>query len=113
MEFDLQTEDFLIPALSIQPLVENSIKHGLMKLNSGGKVVICSYETADSNCVSVYDNGVGFDVNEAFENAEHVGLRNIRERLKMMCEGALEIHSSPGVGTTAVISIPKRGGVRL
>lgn len=111
VEFDLQAEDFLIPALSIQPLVENSIKHGLMKLNSGGKVVICSYETEESNCVSVYDNGVGFDVNEAFESAEHVGLRNIRERLKIMCDGTLEIHSSPGVGTTAVISIPKRGGV--
>ena len=50
---------------------------------------------------------------QELENGKHVGLRNIKERLKIMCDGTLEIHSSPGVGTTAVISIPKRVEDRL
>lgn len=113
VKYDLQAEDFLIPALSVQPLVENAIKHGLMKLNHGGTVIVCSYETEENNCVSVHDNGGGFDMAQELENGKHVGLRNIRERLKIMCDGTLEIHSSPGVGTTAVISIPKRVEDRL
>ena len=113
VKYDLQAEDFLIPALSVQPLVENAIKHGLMKLNHGGTVIICSYETEENNCVSVHDNGGGFDMAQELENGKHVGLRNIKERLKIMCDGTLEIHSSPGVGTTAVISIPKRVEDRL
>lgn len=113
VKYDLQAEDFLIPALSVQPLVENAIKHGLMKLNHGGTVIICSYETEENNCVSVHDNGGGFDIAQELENGKHVGLRNIKERLKIMCDGTLEIHSSPGVGTTAVISIPKRVEDRL
>lgn len=113
VKYDLQAEDFLIPALSVQPLVENAIKHGLMKLNHGGTVIVCSYETEENNCVSVHDNGGGFDIAQELENGKHVGLRNIKERLKIMCDGTLEIHSSPGVGTTAVISIPKRVEDRL
>ena len=105
--YDVEAMDFVLPALSVQPLVENAIKHGLMRLESGGTVVIRSYETASHFCVEVKDDGVGFDTTQPIEEKKHVGLRNIRGRLKAMVNGALIIESQIGVGTRAVILIPK------
>ena len=105
--YDVETTDFVLPALSVQPLVENAIKHGLMRLESGGTVLIRSYETPDHFCVEVKDDGVGFDTSLPIEEKKHVGLRNIRGRLKSMVNGELIIESQPGTGTRAVIMIPK------
>ena len=107
IEYDVETSDFVLPALSVQPLVENAIKHGLMRLESGGTVVIRSYETPTHFCVEVKDDGVGFDTSLPIEGKMHVGLRNIRGRLKAMVNGELIIESKIGVGTQAVIKIPK------
>ena len=107
IEYDVETTDFVLPALSVQPLVENAIKHGLMRLESGGTVVIRSYETATHFCVEVKDDGVGFDMNLPIEEKKHVGLRNIRGRLKAMVNGELVVESQIGAGTRAVIIIPK------
>ena len=105
--FEMNSDDFHIPALTIQPIVENAIKHGLMKLQKGGNIRVISYETESEYCVSVSDDGVGFDTSALLDDRKHVGLRNIRERLKVMVNGSLEIESTPGVGTTVVIRIPK------
>ena len=105
--FEMNSDDFLIPALTIQPIVENAIKHGLMKLPKGGKISVVSYETDSHYCVSVEDDGVGFDTGELFEDRKHVGIRNIRGRLNAMVNGTLEIHSTEGAGTTVLIKIPK------
>lgn len=105
--FDIQSEHFQLPALTIQPLIENAIKHGLMKLPSGGTVKVSTYETQDDYCVSVEDNGAGFDVEHFEEDKKHVGLRNIRERLKAVCDGTLTVESAPGKGTKVVVQIPK------
>ena len=59
--YNVEAKDFVIPALTVQPLVENAIKHGLMRLETGGTVVIRSYETPTHFCVEVKDDGVGFD----------------------------------------------------
>ena len=107
IEYDMETTDFLLPALSVQPLVENAIKHGLMRLESGGTVIIHSYETPSHYCVEVKDNGVGFDTSAPIEDKKHVGLRNIRGRLAAMVNGELILDSTPGAGTRAVIMIPK------
>ena len=107
IEYHMETTDFVLPALSVQPLVENAIKHGLMRLESGGTVVIRSYETSDHFCVEVKDDGVGFDTSLPIEGKKHVGLRNIRGRLKAMVNGELTIESQIGTGTRAVIMIPK------
>ncbi|MBR5266136.1 MAG: histidine kinase, partial [Clostridia bacterium] len=107
IEYNVETTDFVLPALSVQPLVENAIKHGLMRLESGGTVVIHSYETPTHFCVEVKDDGVGFDVNAPVEGKKHVGLRNIRGRLKAMVNGELILESEINVGTKAVIMIPK------
>ena len=105
--YEVEATEFVLPALSVQPLVENAIKHGLMRLETGGTVVIRSYETAAHFCVEVKDDGVGFDTNAPIDRKKHVGLHNIRERLKAMVNGKLILESTPGVGTKAVIMIPK------
>lgn len=107
IEYDVEATEFVLPALSVQPLVENAIKHGLMRLETGGTVKIHSYETPTHFCVEVTDDGVGFDTDAPIDEKKHVGLRNIRGRLKAMVNGALVMESKPGVGTKAMIMIPK------
>ena len=108
--FEMNSDDFHIPALTIQPIVENAIKHGLMKLQKGGTIRVVSYETDTHYCVMVEDDGVGFDTGVLIDERKHVGIRNIRGRLKAMVNGTLEIESKEGVGTKVLITIPKEVG---
>ena len=110
-EYDLKAEDFNLPALSVQPLVENAVKHGLMGLESGGKITVSTYETDTDYCVCVKDNGVGFDKTAFYDKKKHIGIDNIRERLSAMCGGTLTVDSVLGKGTTAVITIPKEEAI--
>ena len=105
--FEMNSDDFHIPALTIQPIVENAIKHGLMKLQKGGIIRVVSYETDTHYCVRVEDDGVGFDTDILLDERKRIGIRNIRGRLKAMVNGTLEIKSTEGVGTTVLIKIPK------
>ncbi len=105
--FEMNSDDFHIPALTIQPIVENAIKHGLMKLQKGGTIRVVSYETDTHYCVMVEDDGVGFDVDVLLDERKHVGIRNIRGRLKAMVNGTLDIESKEGAGTKVLIKIPK------
>ena len=105
--FEMNSNDFHIPALTIQPIVENAIKHGLMKLSKGGTIKVVSYETDDNYCITVEDDGVGFDTTILLDERKHVGIRNIRGRLKAMVNGTLEIESTIGSGTKVLITIPK------
>ncbi len=109
VRYDIQTEEFLLPALTVQPLVENAIKHGLMGLEEGGTVSISAYEEQNDYCICVTDDGVGFDVSGLTDTKKHIGLRNVRERLQAMCDGSLTIESQPGNGTRVLIRIPKEG----
>ena len=104
---EMHANDFLIPALTIQPIVENAIKHGLMKLPKGGTIRVMSYETDTHYCVTVEDDGAGFDTCVLLDERKHVGIRNIRGRLEAMVNGTLEIESTVGVGTKVLINIPK------
>ena len=112
VNYDIQTDAFLLPALTVQPLVENAIKHGLMGREEGGTVSVTAFETPTHYCVSVVDDGVGFDVNCPQDERKHIGIRNVRERLQVMCDGSLTVESQQGKGTTALIQIPK-GGKKL
>lgn len=105
--FEMNSNDFHIPALTIQPIVENAIKHGLMKLQKGGTIRVVSYETDEDYCVLVEDDGVGFDTSVLLDERKHVGIRNIRGRLKAMVNGTLQIDSAIGIGTKVLIKIPK------
>ncbi|MBO4234954.1 MAG: histidine kinase [Firmicutes bacterium] len=76
MEYDIQVDNFKVPPLSIQPLVENAIKHGIFQKPSGGTVWLRSYEEEDFNVIEVEDNGVGFNADNAsriFANTDTQG----------------------------------------
>ena len=107
IQYDLRSVEFLLPALSVQPLVENAIKHGLMGLEEGGIVTISAYETADNYVVEVTDDGVGFDMDAGYDETKHVGIKNIRARIEAMCNGTLIIESKVGSGTKATLKIPR------
>ena len=106
VEYDAQDLDFLIPALTIQPLVENSIRHGV-RIREQGIVTVRTRKRGDGHEIVVSDNGVGFDVDaESQEERSHIGLKNVRERVEQMCHGSMTVDSRPGDGTTVTIIIP-------
>ena len=109
VEYDIETKNFNVPPLTIQPLVENAVKHGILKKVEGGSLLIKVYETFDSFVVEVKDDGVGFDLDKIdFTENEHFGINNIRTRLRNMHYGTLEIESSPLKGTKATIKFYKK-----
>lgn len=116
--YDIQTTSFYLPALSVQPLVENAIKHGICKKPEGGTVWIRSYEDKENEggyVVEVEDDGVGFDVEkwEASGNKKKsAGIRNITFRVQSISKAQLTIESEINKGTKAIIKFPDRGGGR-
>ena len=108
IEFDIGCTSFLVPALSVQPMVENAIKHGVCKKKDVGTVRIGSFETAEHYIVSVADDGIGFDAAvHADDGRKHLGIENTRYRIREMVGGSLTIESTPGKGTKVIIRIPK------
>lgn len=107
--YDIQTRDFMLPALSVQPLIENAVKHGVGQKIGGGTVTIHTSETENDYRICITDDGVGFVQDEyGQDEGIHVGIENTRKRLDMMINARLEIESQKGKGTTACILIPKR-----
>lgn len=107
--WDIKARGFMLPALTVQPLVENAVKHGICKNENGGRVTISSRELEDCYEIEVSDNGVGFDVSEPpNDGRSHLGIENVRNRLWKMCGAALELSSEIGKGTSAVIHLPKK-----
>lgn len=107
--YDIEAAEFLLPPLTIEPLVENAVNHGISSLPSGGRVSIAASELADCFEVCITDNGVGFDPAAVLqkEARSHIGISAVRSRLHILCGGTLDIKSAPGQGTTATIHIPK------
>ena len=104
--YDIRDEGVLLPALTVQPLVENAIRHGVRGLEEG-LVHISSLRDRDGHYVIISDNGVGFNLETVPEKpGTHIGLRNVRERIEKQCGGRLDIDSTPGKGTTITIFIP-------
>ena len=112
IEYDIQATGFELPLLSIQPLVENAVKHGVGMKREGGTVTITAVETDSAFEVIVSDDGVGFDVNapKKDDGRSHVGMENTKRRLKEMCKADIVITSEVGKGTTARVIIPKKEG---
>lgn len=108
--YDIRYMDFSVPPLSIQPLLENAVKHGVGHKKGGGMVMLTVEEEGDEVIIRIMDDGVGFDMNAPLDSSRsHVGIENVRSRLNQMCDGKLRISSSVGTGTTAVIHLPKEG----
>jgi len=114
IDYDLRCMDFLIPALTLQPLAENAVRHGVRGKKSGeGTVTIATREYEDRFEVIVTDDGNGFDPDAIPQDDHtHIGLNNVRERLRYAGDD-LRIGAGPEGGTEAVIIIyrkEQRGG---
>lgn len=106
--YDVEVTNFALPPLTVEPLVENAVKHGVTKKRGGGIVTISTRKTADGYVVTVADTGVGFDPeNDMADGKPHIGIRNVRERLQKMVGGSLSITSSHE-GTVAVVTVPEK-----
>ena len=108
--YDIQSDAFVLPQLSVQPLVENAVKHGISRKRGGGTLTIATRETEDSFEVIVSDDGNGFDTTEVKNDGRsHIGMDNVRRRIKEMCVGSVRIESKIGEGTVATVVLPKEG----
>lgn len=109
VKYDIRDTDFELPALTVQPLVENAIRHGVrIRTEEGGIVTVITYREPRCHVIEIRDNGKGFDVSalEKADGKRHIGLRNVRDRLEQMCQGTMDIDSKPGEGTVIVIRLP-------
>ncbi len=112
-KFDIQDTEFDIPPFAVQICVENAIEHGLrIRKIEKATVSVRTYRTNKAHIIEVEDNGVGFDT-AALTNdgeTEHIGIKNTRERLMLMCGGTMKIDSVAEKGTKVTISIPQSQG---
>lgn len=114
VEFDIKSEDFEIVPLSIQPLVENAIRHGIFKRGAKGGTVRVQVETLTKyNVITVKDDGVGFDYQKIRNEVENekrdsIGLDNAMYRLKKRLNAKVVINSEIETGTTVKVSIPRK-----
>lgn len=104
---------FKLPPLSIQPLVENAVRHGLLSRAKGGELVVRIYQAEAGACVEIIDNGKGIPAAEienllslTRHNTGGIGLRNTNRRLVQRYGQGLLIQSEPGRGTTVSFMIP-------
>lgn len=110
VEYDIQESDFNVPPLTLQPLVENAVKHGICKRDEGGNIVISTGKDSGGYSIIIKDDGVGFDMNRFRavdrDGTKHIGLINVKKRIEQRCNGTLEVKSTVGEGTTISIHIP-------
>lgn len=112
VEYDLGADSFMLPVLTVQPLVENAVKYGIQAAETGsGTVKIQTTEDNANYIIRVSDDGAGFDT-ETLKNIcqTHTGLRSVKNRLALFCNGQLSIESKPGAGTICTVTIPKMEG---
>lgn len=107
-EYDIQEKEFTLPALTVQPLVENAVNHGIRYHKMKGKVKISTSSDDRNYYVIIEDNGVGFDPDKYMSDGKkHVGIANVKYRLEVLCGGSVEIKSEKDKGTVVTIRIPK------
>ena len=109
VRYELPCTQFRLPTLTLQPIVENAIRYGIRQKEDGsGTVLVSTAEKSDAYEICVTDNGPGFVPDEALNDGfTHVGLENVRERLRRISGGTLVIETQIGEGTKVTISLPK------
>ena len=105
--YDIQEEDFLLPPLTVQPLVENAVKHGIFYAKGGGTVRIATCRQGDAVVITVSDDGVGFDIEQKDDTQarDYVGIQNVQTRLQKLLRAKMHIDSEKDKGTTVTIRI--------
>lgn len=104
VKYDINTSNFLVPPLSIQPIVENAVKHGILKKIEGGEISIKTTEDNNAYIVEISDNGVGFDINSLNkDDNNHIGLNNVKYRVQSMCRGDVVVKSEINKGTVVTV----------
>lgn len=106
--YQIGTSDFFIPPLTLQPLVENAVQHGILHKKTGGTITVRTEETEACAVVTITDDGIGMErakLMPSLGDHAHIGISNVRSRLEEMVHGSLEIKSSDA-GTAVTIRIP-------
>lgn len=103
VEYDNPHTNFRIPPLTLQPIVENAVKHGIDPELEPLHILIRTRETENGSEIEVSDNGPGFTGDE--NNEPHIALANIKESLELMCKGMLLIEANESGGTSVTIKV--------
>ena len=109
-EISPDTLDVIVPSMILQPLVENSIKHGLSRKLGAGAITIRSHRDNGRAIIEVEDDGMGFVLDRLNQPmSSGIGLANVRERLRVIYGTTyhLRLDSEPGKGTRAQIEVPE------
>ena len=110
--FDTEHTDFLLPPLTLQPIVENAVTHSSQTSRASEehppiRITVRTRKADGFHEIVVEDNGGGFDEKAMDNEAPHTGLQNVRERLDLICGGSLRITSTPD-GSAVTVQIPVR-----
>lgn len=105
VNFDTPHTMFRVPPLTLQPIVENAVKHGMKSSSEPIHISVVTRQTDNSSEIIVEDDGVGF--NPVDDNEPHIALDNIRQRLELMCKGKLVISEREGGGLSVRVTIPE------
>lgn len=105
--WNIAVMDFFLPALTLQPMVENAIRHGMMPVEAQIRVMISTNQTDRGVILQVIDNGCGFSMESQPDPGKHIGIQNTRSRVAQMCGGTLTIESRAGNGTFVTIFLPR------
>ena len=104
VEFDTPVTVFKLPPLTLQPIVENAVKHGISPDLDPLYLTVTTEDTGEGVKLTVEDTGPGFA--PADDDAPHIALDNIRRRLEAMCGGTLEISQREAGGTKVTVFVP-------
>ena len=97
---------FRVPPLTLQPIVENAVKHGRDPYAGPLHISIRTRKTDSGSEIVVADNGRGFELSD--DNGLGIALNNIQQRLEIMCDASLTIAPNEGGGTVVTVTIPDR-----
>lgn len=109
VHWDIRCSNFMVPPLTVQPLVENAVRHGICKKVEGGTVSLITYQKDGFIWIEILDDGVGFEM-EHLQSPSFggIGIKNLRYRLKTLLNAELDIQSVVNQGTRQVIQIPEQ-----
>ena len=107
--YDLRAEDFPLPPLILQPLVENAVRHGILPHSKGGELRIVASSDTFGHTVTISDSGVGFEISQVVASGQGIGLKNVDTRLRSLYGPSfgLSISSQVGQGTVCTVRIPR------